>query len=364
MLITSFKNKFTKRCKACDRSALFLAITDEGLCSSCEITVWPELKKRTTIINEYIVTLKTSRDTASKLKKIKSIIEHAQALAQFEEIGFTFAPSASSLLSKFTLLRNDTELEALEHAFEALRKSSVIKTTEQCLIEARTLLWKIGETKRQLSQHAELDRLAKRIEKFLRSNQDNPVSSNRFLVSEKNILEAPKNQDTHLDDQQLDAWFDSLMQYGYEERDLQTWRKKLAAGNGKRLDGSEVIRELLTRIIDREFSQLEQDFKLLQRVYHSMAVLAEQDRKPHLHVLVESKRMLLMSYRQRGVQKVQLLTQRKERCQICESRDREIISVREALETMPLPCENCPFLPDSQGRFPLNCTYIVSLGNS
>ena len=292
---------------------------------------------------------------------MESIIEQAQALAQFEKIGFTFAPSASSLLSKYTLLKNVAELEALKHAFEALRKSSVVKTTEQCLIEARTLLWKIGETKISISQHTKHDRLQKRIEEFLRSNQDNPVNSNRLLISGGNILEAPKNQDKHLDDQQVDAWFDSLMQYGYEERDLQTWRKKLAAGNGKRLDGSEVIRELLTGIINREFSQPEQDFKLLQRVYHSMAVLAEEEAKPHQHLLVESKRMLLMSYRQRGVQKVQLLTQRKERCQICESRDREIISVREALETMPLPCENCPFLPDSQGRFPLSCTYIVSI---
>jgi len=111
----------------------------------------------------------------TRLSRCDLLIEHAQALLEYEHNGIsTVSPSPSQLLSEYTDMRNQIVLEGVTAEVEkALNKAEIAVTPRTSINEANKALLKIREGKQELRDHAKLDQLEARVRRFSHETQLN-----------------------------------------------------------------------------------------------------------------------------------------------------------------------------------------------
>ena len=89
-------------------------------------------------------------------------------------------------------------------------------------------------------------------------------------------------------------------------------------------------------------------------------VLAEmKEGKDVFHLLQESAKCKLMDYRQAGLKKVEVLTANQASCDACNKQNRKILTIDEALETMPIPVKECSTEVFVDGKGFCRCLYVA-----
>ena len=84
------------------------------------------------------------------------------------------------------------------------------------------------------------------------------------------------------------------------------------------------------------------DWKSLQSAYQQQANILFVEGRPHLHVAQEARRAQLMSLLETSIADVKVRTSDDERvCAYCQSLDRKVFTIQEALEAMPIPGPIC-----------------------
>ena len=84
------------------------------------------------------------------------------------------------------------------------------------------------------------------------------------------------------------------------------------------------------------------DWKFLQSAYQQQANILFVEGRPHLHVAQEARRAHLMSFLETSIADVKVRTSDDERvCAYCQSLDRKVFTIQEALEAMPIPGPIC-----------------------
>lgn len=162
-------------CKMCGRKGLFLSVSANGLCKSCEPIVVMDVQQRGRIINDSRKLVAESKNMKTRLSRCDLLIEHAQALLEYEHKGIpTVSPSPSQLLSEYTAMRNQIVLEGVTAEVEkALTKAEIAVTPRTSINEANKALLKILEGKQELRDQAKLDQLEARVRRFSHETQLN-----------------------------------------------------------------------------------------------------------------------------------------------------------------------------------------------
>ena len=94
------------QCKMCGRKGFLLSVSAIGLCKSCSPSVVMDIQQRVRIINDCMELIDTSKYMTTRLSRCNLLIEHAQALLEYEHKGIpTVNPSPSQLLSGYAAIR-------------------------------------------------------------------------------------------------------------------------------------------------------------------------------------------------------------------------------------------------------------------
>ena len=106
-----------------------------------------------------------------------------------------------------------------------------------------------------------------------------------------------------------------------------------------------------------EFSK-DGDWQSLSQVYFQMALHLYKEGKEFFHVLQESARFQLLSFRELDIKRVHISVVG---CSACMKQKDRIVSIEEALKEMPIPCKDCTTKikgPASKIGW-CRCTYIT-----
>jgi len=94
------------QCKMCGRKGFLLSVSANGLCKSCDQIVVMDVQQRGRIINDCMKLIDKSKNIKTRLSRCDLLIEHAQALLEYEHKGIpTVNPSPSQLLSNYMPIR-------------------------------------------------------------------------------------------------------------------------------------------------------------------------------------------------------------------------------------------------------------------
>jgi NADH pyrophosphatase NudC (nudix superfamily) len=90
----------------CGQKGFLLSVSKNGLCKSCDQLVVMDVQQRGQIINDCMKLVDKSKNIKTRLSRCDLLIEHAQALSEYEDKGIsTVDPSPSQLLSQYTAIR-------------------------------------------------------------------------------------------------------------------------------------------------------------------------------------------------------------------------------------------------------------------
>jgi hypothetical protein len=159
----------------CGRKGLFLWVSANGLCNSCEQIVVMDVVQRGRIINNCMKLVAESKNMKTRLSRCDLLIEHAQALLEYEHKGIsTGSPSPSQLLTEYTAMRDQIVLEGVTAEVEkALAKAEIAATPRTSINEANKALLKIREGKQELRDQSKLNQLEARVRRFSHETQLN-----------------------------------------------------------------------------------------------------------------------------------------------------------------------------------------------
>lgn len=163
------------QCKMCGQKGFFLVVSANGLCNSCEPIVVMDVEQRGRIINDCVELVAESKNMKTRLSRCDLLVEHAQALLEYEQKGIpTISPPPSELLTEYTPMRNQIVLEGVTAEVEkALAKAEIAATSRTSINEANKALLKIRDGKQELHDQTKLDQLEARVRRFLHQTQLN-----------------------------------------------------------------------------------------------------------------------------------------------------------------------------------------------
>ena len=122
-------------------------------------------------------------------------------------------------------------------------------------------------------------------------------------------------------------------------------------GNRRRLMTETQVRDLENKQREEHWKNLSRqvenalrtsDWNAASQAYRGQAEVLFSEGRKHLHVREEADRCQLRSLQELGIGRVQVSTCGDERvCPYCESLNGKVLSVAQALESMPLPSKKC-----------------------
>jgi hypothetical protein len=142
-------------------------------------------------------------------------------------------------------------------------------------------------------------------------------------------------------------WMQSLAQYGISDADFDRHKKSLGERFRQEPRDSDVVWSLFHEALDA--SMKSGDLRELKMLYFEMALFAYEEGRDFFHLLEQSRKMELTEFKKGGyVEKVSIITAGDASCEACQKLAGRVFTVDEALEQMPIPCEDCTF--DFRGR--------------
>jgi len=135
-------------------------------------------------------------------------------------------------------------------------------------------------------------------------------------------------------------WLETLEHYGVTRQEFLSKKRRLSKKFGTEAADGDVIWSLFTDLIIQ--CAQASDFRTPQTIYRNMATFKEEEWKDSFHSLQQASRMELMDLKQSGCTKVKTLTCNDQYvCQSCRALKKQVFSIDDALEAMPLPNKDC-----------------------
>ncbi len=118
------------KCKNCEKSGLFLSVTENGLCRSCDPIVVIEVQQRLRIINDSRRIVDESKKLETRVGRCDLIIEFAQELYQYEEKGIpTIDPPPSAFVRVYSEKKDEIIVETLEAEAKRAKEKAVLTSS-------------------------------------------------------------------------------------------------------------------------------------------------------------------------------------------------------------------------------------------
>jgi hypothetical protein len=136
-----------------------------------------------------------------------------------------------------------------------------------------------------------------------------------------------------------DRWLDTLRTYGITEEIFESRKKALSSEWKQVVADSDAIWSLLNELLEENMKS--GDFHTLKMLYHDMAWFLDEEGQEFFDILVARQRAELMEYKtQWGIKKVRITTSA-DPCPACKKLDGKVLTIQQALKTMPIPCKEC-----------------------
>lgn len=160
-LLDAFRNQ----CLLCEKKGVFLSISANGLCDSCNQVVVMDVLQKGRIIQDCIKLIAKSKKMDIRLARCDLLVEHAKSLLRYEQKGIpTINPWPSQLLSKYGDMHDTIILECVTADVEKILTKVKAATTPNTKINETTkALLKINEGKKELQNPSTLDVLETRV---------------------------------------------------------------------------------------------------------------------------------------------------------------------------------------------------------
>jgi len=152
-------------------------------------------------------------------------------------------------------------------------------------------------------------------------------------------------------------WLKNLQNFGIKDNDFINKRRVLSKKFGKEAKSTDVIWGLFNELILKT-----KDLHSLKMIYYEMALFLNQEGKDCFSVLQQSAKMELMEFKQEGfIKKVRILTAGEDSCEACRRLENKVFTIEEALEKMPIPCNECTHKLYDEKRGFCRCCYLAEI---
>jgi len=157
-------------CKWCGKSGLFLKVTSNGLCKTCDFVIVSETIQKINLINESTEIIGKSSNTDTILSRFDFIVETLNSLHKYELKGITTLkiPPSESLKIMNSNERDNHIVHGLEKELEKLKMDlPVLKTKNGRINKIQKFNVRVQEFKIKLINKNELNEVEKSIEELL-----------------------------------------------------------------------------------------------------------------------------------------------------------------------------------------------------
>ncbi len=147
-----------------------------------------------------------------------------------------------------------------------------------------------------------------------------------------------------------ERWLGVLDYYGITKDEYYRLKVQLSHKSKTGASDRDVIWSFLNRLVQEKM--VTANFGDLSMLYHSMALLLEEDGKDFFDMLQEARRMKLIKYREEEIiAQVQISTAGYQSCPSCQRLEGKVFKIDDALREMPIPNKECttPSLNPRQG---------------
>lgn len=157
-------------CKWCGKSKLFLRLSENGLCDTCEIIVISEIVQAAGHINESVDLIQQSSNTDTIVSRFDYIVKLLNSLLKYEKKGITtINPPPSEFLDTYSPAKRDNHIVyGLEKELEKLKLVMFdLKTNSGKVNRVKKFSEKCEEYKRQMLNPALLAEVEEGTEQLL-----------------------------------------------------------------------------------------------------------------------------------------------------------------------------------------------------
>ncbi len=153
------------QCKWCNRSGLFLHVSKNGLCNNCEPIVLMEVTSRVRVLTESEDLVEKGKTLDTRLSRCDVILEHAQALQQYEQHGIaTTNPPPSAIAKKYQVKRDDIIYDGLKEEERKVKEKVSVATSARAKVsQLSKLLLTVREYKIKALAKERVERLEKQV---------------------------------------------------------------------------------------------------------------------------------------------------------------------------------------------------------
>lgn len=148
-----------------------------------------------------------------------------------------------------------------------------------------------------------------------------------------------------------------LQQFNILKKDYEIEKENLRGRFGTEPSSHDVI----WSIANKQILQLK-DFEALSHQYEKMAYLLNEEKREFSHILKQAKKFELKAIQKEGFKKVQISPSYYS-CPSCLEQKDKILTIDEALETMPLPNKDCTHVLQDPDRGYCQCKYTLYYEN-
>lgn len=150
-----------------------------------------------------------------------------------------------------------------------------------------------------------------------------------------------------------------LAGYGLKENDFERRKSELSEKRKGEASDRDVVLSLLNELTLKYIKN--NDYQGLSHLYYTMALILDKAGKDFKECLAQSNKMNLLDFRTAGIKKVRIRTAGEQSCSACKALSGKVISVDEALKSMPLPCEHCTSSVHSDNPGFCRCQYVYEM---
>lgn len=155
-------------------------------------------------------------------------------------------------------------------------------------------------------------------------------------------------------------WLQTLAQHGISDKGFETHKGMLRQRFGQEPGDGDAVWSLFHEALDD--SMKSGDLPELKMLYFEMALFLYQEGRQFFHLLEQSRKMELTGYEEWGrPMQVEILAGR-DSCESCKAQNSRILTVDEALKTMPLPNRSCTYELERGKRGWCRCVYLPVVG--
>jgi len=166
------------QCVWCERKGFFLSVDFNKLCRNCQSIIYFDFKQRFRIIEDSKNLIEKSKNFKTRIHRIDTLLEHAQALKKYEEKNIsTLEPPPSELEKYYKDLKNELIYEnIIDEIDKIMNKATLALTAKTKMTEANKAILKIVEGRNELQDKDKIDSLNKKekeIKNFIHETQLN-----------------------------------------------------------------------------------------------------------------------------------------------------------------------------------------------